>query len=125
MRVSAPLQWAMADKRDTSEAALRERLTPEHFLYNLGTLSRFTDRRDVTPNGMTPQETIAHIRENKSWIVLKHVEADAVYRELVDEVWIEFDAVTSSHPRPGRCPKSGPSWFAHWPISLQPPRRVS
>ena len=71
---------------------LSKRLAPEHFLYNRGTLSRFTDRRDVTSNGLTPQETLEQIRNNESWIVLKHVEKDPVYRALLDEVLDEVEA---------------------------------
>ena len=70
---------------------LAQRLGPEHFLYNLGTLSRFSDRRDVSSNGLSPEETLRDIRENKSWIVLKHVEEDPEYRRLLDEVLDEVE----------------------------------
>lgn len=72
--------------------ALSERLAPENLQYNLGELPAMIDRRKVKANGLTPQETIAHIRECKSWIVLKHVETDPVYKALLDEVLDEVEA---------------------------------
>ena len=65
---------------------LSNRLDATQFLYNLGTLGRFTDRRDVASNGLSPQETIRTIRDNRSWIVLKHVQTDPEYGTLVNKV---------------------------------------
>ena len=39
----------------------------------------------LTPsNGMSPEETVRRIEEAKSWMVLKNVESDPEYRELLD-----------------------------------------
>jgi hypothetical protein len=39
----------------------------------------------LTPsNGMTPEETVRRIEEAKSWMVIKNVEADPEYKELLD-----------------------------------------
>lgn len=39
----------------------------------------------LTPsNGLTPEETVRRIEEAKSWMVLKNVESDPEYKELLD-----------------------------------------
>lgn len=40
---------------------------------------------NLTPsNGMTPEETVRRIEQAKSWMVLKNVESDPEYKELLD-----------------------------------------
>ena len=41
---------------------------------------------ELTPrNGLSPEETVRRIEECQSWMVLKYVERDPAYKELLDE----------------------------------------
>ena len=64
--------------------ALSARLKEDQVQWNLGDLPEHIDRRLVKSNGLTPQQTIERIAECKSWIVLKNVQSDPAYRELLD-----------------------------------------
>jgi len=60
------------------------RQLPSHLIeYNAGELD-VNQSPDRTPlNGLSVDETIQRIRECKSWLVLKHVQNDPEYRELL------------------------------------------
>ncbi len=64
--------------------ALSTRLKEDQVQWNLGDLPEHIDRRLVEHNGLTPQQTIERIADCKSWIVLKNVQSDPAYKELLD-----------------------------------------
>ena len=71
---------------------LSQRLPQSSIQYNLGDLPAMIDRRKVQANGLSPQETIAQIEECNSWMVLKHVQQDPLYKALLDEVLDQVEA---------------------------------
>lgn len=52
--------------------------------YNAGDLPVSIDPRLTPRNGLSPEETIRRIAECQSWMVLKYVERDPAYRELLN-----------------------------------------
>jgi len=70
--------------------ALAARMRPESVEYNSGRLPVGIDPDAVPGNGLTIAETIAGIADNGSWMVLKFVEQDAEYRDLLDAVLDEI-----------------------------------
>lgn len=52
--------------------------------YNSGELPIGQDPAQTPMNGLSPEETVRRIAENKSWIVLKNVEQDGAYAELLN-----------------------------------------
>lgn len=47
---------------------------------------------DKTPgNGLSPEETIASIAENNSWLVLKNIQSDPVYDEVLNSLLDEIE----------------------------------
>jgi len=62
---------------------LSKALPPECIEYNSGELQTNQDPSLTPMNGLSIQETIARIRDNKSWMVMKFVEKDPEYRELL------------------------------------------
>lgn len=52
--------------------------------YNAGDLPVNQDPNATPRNGLSVQETIRRIEENKSWLVLKNVEQHPAYAELLD-----------------------------------------
>jgi hypothetical protein len=67
-----------------SLVALAQRLPPTKVEYNAGTID--IDMHDkLTPQtGLSVEETIRRIETCRSWMVLKNVEADPIYRDLLD-----------------------------------------
>jgi hypothetical protein len=70
--------------------------------YNAGELSIGCDPAEVPRNGLSPEETIRRIEECRSWMVLKNVEQDEKYCELLDVCLAEV-ARLSEPIRPGMC----------------------
>lgn len=66
--------------------ALAARMRPADVEYNRGDLAVGVDPGAAIGNGLSIDETIRGIERNGSWMVLKFVEQDAVYRALLDEV---------------------------------------
>jgi quercetin dioxygenase-like cupin family protein len=64
-------------------AALAQRLRPEDIEYNAADVSIGTAQHATPGNGLSVAETIRSIEENGSWMVLKRVEQDPVYRDLL------------------------------------------
>ena len=62
---------------------LARRLPEKHVEYASGEVT--VDQHGHAPaNGLSAEETIRRIRDCKSWLALRNVEADDVYRELVE-----------------------------------------
>ena len=53
--------------------------------YNAGNLPVSLDPELTPRNGLSPEETVRRIEECQSWMVLKYVERDPAYKELLDE----------------------------------------
>lgn len=64
--------------------ALARRLPERLIEYNSGELPIGQDPNLTPLNGLTAEETIARIRDNRSWLVLKLIEHDPLYRDLLD-----------------------------------------
>jgi hypothetical protein len=78
-------------------AELARRIRPVDAEYNRGDLPVGLDPADTPSNGLSVEETIRSIEQCGSWMVLKFVEQDALYRELLDETLRELeDAVRPS-----------------------------
>jgi hypothetical protein len=85
---------------------LSRRLPAEHVKYNLGTLAVTEDLDRAPQSGLSVQETIERIEECRSWMVLKYIENDALYRELLMACLEEVK--TLSEPLdPGMCDEHG------------------
>ncbi len=57
--------------------------------YNSGDLPIAQDPAKTPMNGLSAEETVRRIAENKSWIVLKNIEQDSFYSSLLDECLVE------------------------------------
>jgi hypothetical protein len=64
--------------------ALSRRLPAESVEYNAGTLVPGQDPAATPQNGLSVEETIERIEQCQSWLVLKHVERDPLYKALMD-----------------------------------------
>lgn len=71
--------------------ALAGRMQAKDVEYNRGDLPLGIDFDDVPGNGLSIADTIRGIEENGSWMVLKFVEQDVVYRDLLAETLAEID----------------------------------
>ncbi len=63
---------------------LCQRLPESNVEYNAGNLPMSQDPSKTPRNGLSPDETIQRIAENRSWLVLKNVEQDPAYSYLLD-----------------------------------------
>ena len=77
-----------------SLVALAQRMKPETVEYNRADLPIGIDPADIPDNGLSAAETIRSIEENGSWMVLKFVEQDPLYRALLEETLAELRSVT-------------------------------
>jgi hypothetical protein len=64
---------------------LAQSLPSECIEYNAGNLPTCIDPALTPRNGLSVQETIRRIAECRSWLVLKYVERDPHYRDLLEE----------------------------------------
>jgi cupin-like protein len=62
--------------------------------YNLGAVDIGMRPEKVPLNGLTPEETVRRIEDNKSWIVLKYVEELPEYRDLLEQCLADIEAHT-------------------------------
>lgn len=69
---------------------LGRKLPQELIEYNAGNLPINQDPAKTPRNGLSPEETIRRIAECRSWLVLKHVEEDPHYRELLESCLTEI-----------------------------------
>jgi hypothetical protein len=70
--------------------ALAARMRPIDVEQNIGDLPIGIDPDKVAHNGLSVADTIRGIEENGSWMVLKFVEQDPLYRALLEEVLAEI-----------------------------------
>ncbi|MBX3442884.1 MAG: cupin-like domain-containing protein [Planctomyces sp.] len=81
---------------------LAQTLPEECIEYNAGKLPVSIEHDRTPRNGLSPDETIRRIAECKSWLVLKYVERDPAYRELLDACLAEVRP-HSDRIAPGMC----------------------
>jgi hypothetical protein len=86
--------------------SLAKRLPPHDVSYNSGDISVSQGLYQGPQTGLSVEETIRRIEECNSWMVLKRVEQDAAYRNLLDQC---LDQVRDlSEPLdPGMCQREG------------------
>lgn len=81
---------------------LARRLPAKNIEYNAGELPVSIEHAQTPMNGLSPEETIRRIAECKSWMVLKYVEQDAEYGQLLNDCLAEVQP--HSEPiAPGMC----------------------
>jgi len=66
-------------------AALAQRMRPEDVEYNRGDIPVGIDPSATPANGLSIEETIRRIEECGSWMVLKLIERDPLYRDLLHD----------------------------------------
>jgi hypothetical protein len=81
---------------------LAQTLPEECIEYNAGELPVSIEHAQTPRNGLSSAETIRRIAECKSWLVLKYVDRDPVYRALLDECLAEIRE-HSEAIAPGMC----------------------
>ena len=72
-------------------AALAQRIRPVDVEYNRGDLPVGVAPEDTPANGLSVEQTIRSIEDCGSWMVLKFVEQDPVYRDLLREALAELE----------------------------------
>ncbi|HEY0621900.1 cupin-like domain-containing protein [Sphingomonas sp.] len=75
---------------------LSQRIRPVDVEQNLADLPIEVDPSTVRHNGLSVADSIRSIEANGSWMVLKFVEQDTVYRQLLDEILDELEPVVSA-----------------------------
>lgn len=63
---------------------LARALPREQVEYSAGDLPISQDPDKTPMNGLSPEDTVKRIAENKSWIVLKNIERDDAYKAVMD-----------------------------------------
>lgn len=69
---------------------LAQSLPESHIEYNAGTLPVNQDPALTPRNGLSAQDTLQRIEECRSWMAIKNVEFDPVYRSLLEECLAEI-----------------------------------
>jgi hypothetical protein len=82
------------------------RLPAENVEYNAGDVGVTLDPKLTPRTGLSVQETIRRIEECRSWMVLKNVECDDEYQELLDDCLDEIK-VFSEPLFKGMCKREG------------------
>lgn len=78
---------------------LAQCLPPDCVEYNAGTLPISCDPSETPRNGLSMTETIRRIEECQSWMVLKYVDRDAEYGDLLHRCLDEIKAFSEAlHP---------------------------
>lgn len=85
---------------------LSQRLPDRFVEYNAGNVPISLDPSKTPRTGLSIEETIRRIEEHNSWLVLKNVEQDPEYRELLDQCLDEV-MVFSESIRPGMTKREG------------------
>ena len=75
---------------------LSERLPGAVIEHNLGDLPVGIGQHDVPAHTLTVAQTIASIESNASWLVLKDIQLDPVYRQLLHDVLAEIRPAVES-----------------------------
>jgi hypothetical protein len=81
---------------------LSKRLPKDHVKYNAGNIPIGTELYTGPQTGLSVEETIRRIEECGSWMVLKWVEQDDEYRDLLNRCLDEVQALSESI-EPGMC----------------------
>jgi hypothetical protein len=98
--------------------ALASRMRPESVEYNRGDLPVGVDPDAAIGNGLSIADTIRGIECNGSWMVLKFIEQDAVYRALLADILSELMPVVG--PATGDMLKQEGFIFISSPNSVTP-----
>jgi hypothetical protein len=69
-------------------------LPKEHVIYHSGEIRPNTQLYGGAQTGLSSEETIRQIEECRSWMVLRYVEKDPEYRDLIDRVLDEVQVHT-------------------------------
>jgi hypothetical protein len=85
---------------------LARSLPPTSVEYNAGNLAVNQDPQSTPRNGLSAEETIHRIEHCKSWMVLKNIEQDKEYRELLYRCLGEIEARGHTYAR-GICHREG------------------
>lgn len=99
-------------------AALATRIRPVDAEYNRGDLPVGIDAADTPANGLSVEDTIRSIEQNGSWMVLKFVEQDPLYRALLAETLAELE--TDVKPTTGVMLKQEAFIFISSPDAVTP-----
>ena len=99
-------------------AALAQRLPTQNVEYNRGDLPVGIDPAATPSNGLGIAETIRRIGECGSWMVLKFIEQDPVYRDLLHSALAEIEALV--RPVTGRMLKLEGFIFVSSPDAVTP-----
>jgi quercetin dioxygenase-like cupin family protein len=73
---------------------LARRLPQTSVEWNAGDLSIDQDPSQTPSNGLSPAETIARIRECRSWLVLKNVEQSPAYNDAMESLLTSIEPYT-------------------------------
>ncbi len=99
-------------------AALATRIRPVDAEYNRGDVPVGLDPAETPANGLSIEETIRRIEECGSWMVLKFVEQDPLYRDLLRETLAGLEPVV--RPATGRMLKMEAFVFISSPGAVTP-----
>ncbi|MEZ5654611.1 MAG: cupin-like domain-containing protein [Sphingobium sp.] len=81
-------------------ADLAARMPPENVEYNRGDLPLGIRAEETPENGLSLADTIRTIEENGSWAVLKNVERDPVYAQLLEEALAPLQSLVEAATGP-------------------------
>ncbi len=76
--------------------ALSQRMRPVDVEQNLANIPVGIDPAELQSNGLSVEESIRSIEENGSWMVLKFVDQDPLYRALLDRVLDEIEPLVAA-----------------------------
>ncbi len=99
-------------------AALAQRIRPVDAEYNRGDVPVGLDPGDTPSNGLSVAETIRSIEQCGSWMVLKFVEQDPLYRALLAETLSALEPIVA--PATGRMLKQEAFVFISSPHAVTP-----
>ena len=85
---------------------LSRRLPASSVEYNAGDIPVSIDPAQTPRTGLSVEETLRRIAECRSWMVLKHVEQDPAYRDLLERCLAEVGGLTEQFS-PGMSEKVG------------------
>jgi hypothetical protein len=97
---------------------LSQRIRPVDVEQNLADLPIEVDPSTVQHNGLSVADSIRSIEANGSWMVLKFVEQDPIYRALLDDILDELEPFV--RPRTGRMYKREAFIFVSSPNAVTP-----
>ncbi|HCS52047.1 cupin-like domain-containing protein [Rubinisphaera sp.] len=73
---------------------LAQKLPADQIEYNAGQLPVSISHAETPMNGLSADETIRRIAECKSWMVMKYIEQDPEYRQLLEECLAQVAPLT-------------------------------